>query len=129
MEAGGTSDATNEYLPRSRSPGSGGGTALRRSDPTWAPRSSTLYSACDVYPERLLPDILPSVTKRLIDVDDTLLEQAGGVLRTRTMKDTVNQALGEVVRAELRRRHADRLVRMDGLEVDDQEVMAGAWRS
>ena len=31
--------------------------------------------------------------------------------------------------ADLLRRHADRLVRMDGLEVDDQEVMAGAWRS
>ncbi len=69
------------------------------------------------------------VTKRLIDVDDTLLEQASGVLRTRTMKDTVNQALGEVVRSELRRRHADRLVAMDGLEIDDSEVMAGAWRS
>ena len=69
------------------------------------------------------------MTKRLIDVDDTLLEQASDVLRTRTMKDTVNQALGEVVRAELRRRHADRLVRMDGLEIDDSEVMAGAWRS
>ncbi|HSH58737.1 MAG TPA: hypothetical protein VK988_03665 [Acidimicrobiales bacterium] len=69
------------------------------------------------------------MTKRLIDVDDTLLEQASGVLRTQTMKDTVNQALGEVVRAELRRRHADRLVRMDGLAIDDPEVMAGAWRS
>jgi len=69
------------------------------------------------------------VTKRLIDVDDTLLERASGVLRTRTMKDTVNQALGEVVRGELRRRHADRLVRMNGLQIDDPEVMAGAWRS
>ncbi|MDQ3680679.1 MAG: type II toxin-antitoxin system VapB family antitoxin [Actinomycetota bacterium] len=69
------------------------------------------------------------MTNRLIDLDDTLLEQARGVLRTRTMKDTVNQALGEVVRAGLRRRHADRLVRMDGLEIDDPEVTAGAWRS
>ena len=82
-----------------------------------------------VYHRKSRTDILPVVTKRLIDVDDTLLEQAGGVLRTRTMKDTVNQALAEVVRAELRRRHADRLVRMDGLEIDDSEVMAGAWRS
>ena len=69
------------------------------------------------------------MTKRLIDVDDTLLEQASGVLRTRTMKDTVNQALCEVVRAQLRRRHADRLVRMDGLEINNSEVMAGAWCS
>ncbi len=82
-----------------------------------------------VYLQSSRTDILPNVTKRLIDVDDTLLEQASGVLRTRTMKDTVNQALGEVVRAELRRRHADRLVRMNGLEIEDSEVMAGAWRS
>ena len=68
------------------------------------------------------------MTKRLIDIDDSLLEQASSALRTRTMKDTVNQALGEVVRAELRRRHADRLAKMEGLELDNPEVMAGAWR-
>ncbi len=103
--------------------------ALRRSARRCDATRSHLGLSCDVYLGRLLPDILLNVTKRLIDVDDTLLEKASGVLRTQTMKDTVNQALGEVVRAELRRRHADRLVRMDGLAIDDPEVMAGAWRS
>ncbi|MGH2704526.1 MAG: type II toxin-antitoxin system VapB family antitoxin [Actinomycetota bacterium] len=69
------------------------------------------------------------MTKRLIDVDDSLVEQARGALGTRTLKDTVNRALGEVVRAELRRHHADRLSRMEGLDLDDPDVMTGAWRA
>jgi Arc/MetJ family transcription regulator len=37
------------------------------------------------------------VTKRLIDVDDTLLERARAVLGTTTLKDTVNTALAVTV--------------------------------
>lgn len=44
------------------------------------------------------------------------------------MKDTVNRALVEVVRLAERRAHADRLERMDGLDLDDDAVMADAWR-
>lgn len=69
------------------------------------------------------------MTKRLIDVDDNLLDEARDALGTRTLKDTVNRALGEVVRAELRRRHADRLSRMEGLDLNDPDVMTGAWRA
>ena len=38
------------------------------------------------------------MAKHLIDLDDALLEQARGVLGTRTLKDTVNQALAAVLR-------------------------------
>lgn len=69
------------------------------------------------------------MTKRLIDVDDTLLEQARSALGTRTMKDTVNHALDEVVRGQMRRRHAERLLAMDGLDLADEGVMSRAWRS
>lgn len=69
------------------------------------------------------------MTKRLIDVDDGLLDKARDALGTRTLKDTVNRALAEVVGAELRRRHADRLSRMEGLDLDDADVMARAWRA
>jgi Arc/MetJ family transcription regulator len=69
------------------------------------------------------------MTKRLIDVDDKLLERASAALGTRTMKDTVNHALDEVVRGQMRRRHADRLVAMDGLDLADEDVMSRAWRS
>ena len=68
------------------------------------------------------------MTKRLVDVDDELLAQATDVLGTPTTKATVNAALAEVVRARLRQRHADRLARMEGLDLDEGDVMAGAWR-
>lgn len=66
--------------------------------------------------------------KRLVDIDDRLLEEAQQILGAATMKDTVNRSLAEVVRADLRRRHAARLVAMDGLELDDPTAMDGAWR-
>jgi Arc/MetJ family transcription regulator len=68
------------------------------------------------------------VTKRLIDIDDGLLRQARRTLGTATMKDTVNQALAEVAKAELRRRHALRLTSGDGTDLGDDDVMAQAWR-
>jgi Arc/MetJ family transcription regulator len=68
------------------------------------------------------------MAKRLVDIDDELLEKATEILETRTMKETVNRALEEVVRAELRRRHTRRLARMEGLELNKPKVMAKAWR-
>lgn len=68
------------------------------------------------------------VTKRLVDIDDDLLERAQTLLGAVTMKETVNRALHEVVDADLRRRHADRLFSMEGLDLDDPDVMSGAWR-
>lgn len=69
------------------------------------------------------------VTKRLIDIDDELLAKAREYLDTRTIKETVNRALDESVRLELRRRLLDRLTTMDGLDLDDPKVMKGAWRT
>ena len=68
------------------------------------------------------------MTKRLIDIDDDLLTQARTILDTGTMKDTVNRVLKEVHRTEMLRRHAIRLSTMAGLDLDDPDVMAGAWR-
>lgn len=66
--------------------------------------------------------------KRLVDIDDRLLEQAREILGTATMKDTVNRSLAEVVRAQRRRRHAQRLASMEGLDLDQPQVMNEAWR-
>jgi hypothetical protein len=44
------------------------------------------------------------------------------------MKETVNRSLEEVVLAERRRRHIERLEAMEGLELDKPRVMSGAWR-
>lgn len=68
------------------------------------------------------------VTKRLVDIDDALLAQATNILGSSTMKEAVNQSLEHVVQAALRRRHAERLATMSGLDLDDDQVMAGAWR-
>lgn len=73
-------------------------------------------------------DILMSMTKRLVDIDDNLLAEATAVLDARTMKEAVNGALREVVRASLRRRHAARLATMDGLDLDDPDIRDRAWR-
>jgi Arc/MetJ family transcription regulator len=73
-------------------------------------------------------DILIGVSKRLVDIDDALLHDAAEILGASTMKETVNRALGEVVAAARRRRHADRLARMEGLDLDKPKVMSRAWR-
>ncbi|MDE0171503.1 MAG: type II toxin-antitoxin system VapB family antitoxin [bacterium] len=68
------------------------------------------------------------MTKRLIDIDDGLLAEASEILGTTTMKETVNEALSEVRRAELRRQLVVQLSTMEGLDLDNDEVMASAWR-
>lgn len=67
-------------------------------------------------------------SKRLVDIDDDLLEAASSILGASTMKDTVNRSLEAVVLADRRRRHADRLEAMQGLDLDNPKVMSGAWR-
>ena len=68
------------------------------------------------------------MTKRLVDIDDDLLDEAREALGTDTMKATVNGALKRVSDEELLRRHAIRLMTMEGLDLADPEVMKGAWR-
>lgn len=68
------------------------------------------------------------MTKKLIDIDDEVLAQASRILGARTMKETVNRALAEVVLLANRRAHAARLAGMEGLDLDDDDVMAKAWR-
>lgn len=68
------------------------------------------------------------MAKKLVDIDEQVLAQAAKVLGARTMKETVNQALVEVVRLSARREHAARLTTMEGLDLDDPAVMDGAWR-
>ena len=68
------------------------------------------------------------MSKRLVDIDDDLLDEASVVLGTSTMKQTVNRSLEEVVLAARRRRHADRLESMRDLDLAKPRVMSGAWR-
>lgn len=68
------------------------------------------------------------MSKRLVDIDDDLLDEATKVLGASTMKEAVNRSLESVVLAARRRRHADRLRSMNGLDLDKPRVMSGAWR-
>ena len=68
------------------------------------------------------------MTKRLIDVDDALLDQARTLTGATTIKETVNTSLREVINAELRRQHLGRLVNGEGTDIANDEVMADAWR-
>jgi Arc/MetJ family transcription regulator len=69
-----------------------------------------------------------NMSKRLVDIDDDLLEEASTVLGAATMKEAVNRSLELVVLAERRRRHADRLEKMRGLDLANTKVMSAAWR-
>lgn len=66
--------------------------------------------------------------KTTIEIDDDLVARASAVLGTHGLKATVDGALKDVVAREARMRLVERLRTMDGLDLDDEQVMAGAWR-
>jgi Arc/MetJ family transcription regulator len=68
------------------------------------------------------------VHKTTLEIDEELVAQASAILGTRGLKATVQRALEEVVAREARRRFAERLQSMHGLDLDDPELMARAWR-
>ncbi len=70
----------------------------------------------------------PGVHKTTLQVDEDLVARAGTILGTRGLKATVQRALEEVVAREARRRFGQRLQAMDGLELDNPALIAGAWR-
>ena len=71
---------------------------------------------------------VPSVRKTSFEVDFDKLEAARKLLGTRTLTETVDAALDEVVKREQRKQLVELLFAPGVLEIDDPEVMAGAWR-
>jgi Arc/MetJ family transcription regulator len=68
------------------------------------------------------------MTKRLVDIYDTVLDQARAALGTDTIKDTVNTALTEATALAARREHLQRF-KTDLLpDLRKKRVMAQAWR-
>ena len=67
--------------------------------------------------------------KTSVEINEDLLAAARRILGTKTVKDTIEGALREVVKAEARRLEVEALTQMKGLDLADAEVMAGAWRS
>jgi hypothetical protein len=61
-------------------------------------------------------------------VDFGKVAEAKTVLGTETLTDTVDAALAEVIQLHRRRRLVELLFHSGKLQLDDAEVMAGAWR-
>jgi len=65
--------------------------------------------------------------KTSFEVDFAKVESAKAVLGTRTLTETVDAALDEVVKREQRKVLVEMLTSGE-LELSNPEVMAGAWR-
>jgi len=66
--------------------------------------------------------------KTSVEIDNELFDEARRILRTSTVRETVEQAFREVVKREARRQEVEALSMMNGLDLDDPEIMKRAWR-
>lgn len=70
-----------------------------------------------------------STRKTSVEIDEQLLEEVRRILGTSTLKETVEEAFLEVLRERARRDEVEALGEMRGMDLDDPDVMASAWRS
>jgi Arc/MetJ family transcription regulator len=66
--------------------------------------------------------------KTALMIDDELVAQVKELLGTTTTTETVLESMREVIRVRGRARGLERLRRREGMDLDDPEVMKGAWR-
>ncbi len=66
--------------------------------------------------------------KTSFEVDFAKVDEAKRLLGTKTLTDTVDAALDEVMALEQRRQLTDLLFADDDYDLDDPGVMSGAWR-
>jgi Arc/MetJ family transcription regulator len=66
--------------------------------------------------------------KTSFEVDTEKVAAAKEILGTRTMTETVDAALEEIVKSGQREQLIELLSTPGALELDDPEVMRGAWR-
>lgn len=66
--------------------------------------------------------------KTSVEIDEQLFQDVRNVLGTSTLKETVERAFLSVLREQARREEVDALTTMRGMDLDDPQVMAGAWR-
>ncbi len=66
--------------------------------------------------------------KTSFEIDTEKVAAAKEILGTKTLTDTVDAALSEVVKSRQRKALVELLFRPGALELDDPEAMSGAWR-
>jgi Arc/MetJ family transcription regulator len=70
------------------------------------------------------------MTKRLVDIDDEILDEARRALGTKTLKETVNESLRSIVQSHRRQKITKEDVQrfVDATEdLRKPEIMAKAW--
>ena len=68
------------------------------------------------------------MAKKLVDIDIAALDEARRILGVTTYKETVNAGLREIIAAAARRREIARFTDPEPQDIDDPDVVAGAWR-
>jgi Arc/MetJ family transcription regulator len=68
------------------------------------------------------------MTKRQIDIDDDLLDQVRTILGTKTIKDTVNSALAEILRWEADAAEVHRWLDDPDRDLRELETLKQKWR-
>jgi hypothetical protein len=71
---------------------------------------------------------IPPRRKTSFEVDFAKVDAARTILGTRTLTETVDAALDEVVKRQQRGKLVEMLFTPGVLDIDDPEVMTGAWR-
>ena len=66
--------------------------------------------------------------KTSVLINEELLVAVKAVLNTKTVKDTIERAFLEVLRAKAREEEVEALSIQKGMELNDDEVMSRAWR-
>ena len=66
--------------------------------------------------------------KTSFEIDTEKVAAAKEILGTKTLTETVDAALSEVVKVRQRRQFVELLFRPGALALDDPEAMRGAWR-
>jgi Arc/MetJ family transcription regulator len=70
-----------------------------------------------------------SVLRASVEINEELVTAVQRVLSTTTLKETIEEAFREVLRAEARREEVQALFSMSGMDLADQDVMSRSWRS
>ncbi|MDX1996449.1 MAG: hypothetical protein SF066_01920 [Thermoanaerobaculia bacterium] len=72
---------------------------------------------------------MSATRKTSVEIDPELFAAVRRALSTATLRETIDAAFREILRAQARREEIAALSRMEGLDLADETVMAGAWRS
>lgn len=67
--------------------------------------------------------------KTSVVIDERLLAAVQAALETKTVKDTIEQAFLEVLRARARVEEVEALSTLSGMDLADADVMSKAWRN